>query len=64
MLQAGGAFVGADGLDDERIRAAHADDIFVPVDPDQLPDRLGRIGFTDVVIDRDEYQFRFCARKP
>jgi SAM-dependent methyltransferase len=64
VLQPGAAFVGADGLDDERIRAAHVDDVFVPVDPDQLPERLGRIGFADVVVDRDDYQFRFCARKP
>jgi SAM-dependent methyltransferase len=64
VLQPGGAFVGADGLDDERIRAAHVDDTFVPVDPEKLPDRLGRIGFSDVVVEEDDYQFRFCARKP
>lgn len=64
VLRPGAAFVGADGLDDERIRAAHIDDVFVPVDPDQLPDRLGRIGFADVNVERDDYQFRFCARKP
>jgi SAM-dependent methyltransferase len=64
VLQPGGAFVGADGLDDERIRAAHVDDTFVPVDPEQLPDRLGRIGFTGVIVEKDDYQFRFCARKP
>ena len=64
VLQAGGAFVGADGLDDERIRAAHVDDTFVPVDPDELPARLGQIGFADVIVEKDDYQFRFCARKP
>jgi SAM-dependent methyltransferase len=64
VLQPGAAFVGTDGLDDERIRAAHVDDTFVPVDPDTLPQRLGRIGFADVVVEKDEYQFRFCARKP
>ena len=64
VLRPGAAFVGADGLDDERLRAAHVDDTFVPVDPDELPNRLGRMGYADVVIERTEYQFRFCARKP
>jgi hypothetical protein len=45
-------------------RQAHDGDLFVPMDPDQLPDRLATIGFTDVVIDRGDYDYRFSAKKP
>ena len=64
MLLAGGAFIGTDSIDSEPIRAGHADDIFVPVDPGTLPSRLQGVGFTDVSVDPGEYQFRFHARKP
>jgi SAM-dependent methyltransferase len=64
MLRPGGALVASDGYDNEGTRIHHSDDLFVPLDPVALPARLGAFGFTDVAVDRGEYDFRFIARKP
>lgn len=64
VMRPGALFVGSDGYDDERNREAHADDVFVPVDPEQLPARLESFGFTDVRIEHGDDNFLFCARKP
>lgn len=63
-LAAGGVFVGVDSLDHERLRAAHVDDIFNPVDPDTLPQRLKDAGFDDVTVEQRSTQVRFRAVKP
>jgi len=64
VLRPGGALVASDGYDNEGTRVHHAGDLFVPLDPVALPARLGAFGFTDVAVDRGEYDFRFIARKP
>jgi len=64
VLRPGAALVASDGYDNERTRQAHVGDQFIPLDPERLPQRLMAAGFTDVVISRGEYDFRFCARKP
>jgi hypothetical protein len=64
VLRPGGALVGSDGYDNDGTRQAHAGDQFVPLAPETLPRRLGAIGFSDVIVDRGEYDFRFYARKP
>lgn len=70
VLRPGGVFVGVDSLDTERIRAAHSDDTFVPVDPATLGRRLETAGFTAVtIVAAGEYrvrgdQIRFDAKKP
>ena len=64
VLRLGGALAASDGYDNDGTRQAHVGDLFVPVDPDQLPDRLAGIGFTDVTIDRGDYDYRFSAKKP
>lgn len=70
VLRPGGVFVGVDSIDTERIRAAHIDDTFVPVDPATLSRRLAAAGFTDITIAaagayrvRGD-QIRFDAKKP
>jgi SAM-dependent methyltransferase len=64
VLRPGGILVGSEGYDDKRTRSAHAGDQFVPVDPQELPQRLGVAGFTDVGVEHGEFDFRFQARKP
>jgi SAM-dependent methyltransferase len=64
MLRPGAALVASDGYDNEGTRLHHSDDLFVPIDPEALPARLAALGFTDVAVDRGEYDFRFIARKP
>ena len=63
VLRPSGWLVGSDSLDDERIREAHADDVFVPMDPGSLPVRLGTARFADVHIEVREFDVRFDARK-
>ncbi len=64
VLRPGGVLVGSEGYSNERMRQAHVDDQFVPVDPDELPARLGTIGFGDVRVEHGELEYRFQARKP
>jgi len=63
VMRPGGIYVGADSLDTDGIRNAHLDDIFTPVDPATLAERLEPAGLTVTRMDRGEYQFRFVARK-
>ncbi|MVZ99868.1 methyltransferase domain-containing protein [Actinomadura sp. LD22] len=69
-LRSGGTLIGVDSLDTERIRAAHEDDTFLPIDPETLPARLEAASFTGVVIDYGGTyqsvgdQVRFVARRP
>jgi hypothetical protein len=64
VLRPGGVLVGSEGYDNERARNGHAGDQFVPLDPQMLPGRLAAIGFTGVVVEHGEYDYRFHARKP
>jgi hypothetical protein len=51
-------------VDSEWLREAHADDVFVPVDPETLGARLEAVGFTSVDMDVLDYKVRFSAHKP
>jgi SAM-dependent methyltransferase len=64
VLRPGGIFVGQDSLDIDVIRAGHADDTFVPVDPAALPTRLAAAGFGRTETDVSGVHFRFVSRKP
>ena len=39
VLQPGGVLIGADSLDDAEFKEFHRDDVRVPVDPADLPER-------------------------
>ncbi|MGH2634182.1 MAG: class I SAM-dependent methyltransferase [Tepidiformaceae bacterium] len=64
VLGPGGIFLGSDGTDTPSRRAVHEDDIFVPIDPDTLEQRLSAAGFADVVVETRDDRFRFLATKP
>lgn len=64
VLRPGGVFAGSDGLDSRAFRLIHLGDTCVPVPPEAAPQRLTRVGFTDVDIDTGASSFRFRARKP
>ena len=64
VLRPGGVFAGVDSVDSEFMRLAHADDIFVPVDPSTLASRLRVGGLTAVVSEVVDDRVRFVARKP
>ena len=56
-------FAGSDSIASPGLRGFHGDDIYVPVDPDDLPRRLEAVGFPDVRVDVPEPEwFTFVAR--
>jgi SAM-dependent methyltransferase len=50
VLEVGGTFVAADGIEDEGLREFHVDDVYNPIDPATLDGRLSRNGFTSVDV--------------
>ena len=62
VLQPGGVFVASDSLDSPDIRAFHHDDVFVPVDPADLPGRLTAAGFAEVTVETNEWAWKVAAR--
>jgi len=64
VLRPGGTLLASDAYDNEGTRQHHVGDLFVPLDPDRLPDRLSAAGFTGIGVERGEYDLRFHARKP
>ncbi|MHA6780159.1 hypothetical protein ACVGOW_04040 [Pseudonocardia saturnea] len=63
VLRPGGLLLGTDGEDTPPRRALHVDDVFTPIDPAGLPDRLRTAGFAEVLVDSDGDRFRFRARR-
>jgi len=64
VLRPGGLFLGQDSFDLEPIRLGHDDDIFTPVDPEELRVRLATAVFGETKTDILGYHFRFVSRKP
>lgn len=62
MLRLGGLFVATDSRDLDVIRAFHEQDIFVPLDADELGDRLAAAGFVDIEVTRTAVEVRFSAK--
>ena len=69
LLRRGGKLIGVDSVDDPELRAFHADDVFVPVDPVTLGSRLEAAGFASVTVEawtattRTGPKVRFVATK-
>ena len=63
VLRPGGTFAGSDSANSFIFRALHIGDTCNPVDPAALPDRLQRVGFTDVDVDVTDGQLRWRAVK-
>lgn len=55
VLRPGGVFVATDSLDNPELRSFHHNDTYVPINPDDLPARLGAAGFEDINIEQNEY---------
>jgi SAM-dependent methyltransferase len=60
-LRLSGVFIGTDGQDTPDRRDLHEDDIFIPLDPETLPDRLRAAGFKEIAVESDGDRFRFLA---
>jgi SAM-dependent methyltransferase len=50
VLRPGSQFLASDGVASNELAAFHHDDIYNPIDPDTLADRLAAAGFTDVEV--------------
>jgi SAM-dependent methyltransferase len=64
VLRPGGELAGSDSLPGALMRVLHLGDIFVPVNPATLPDRLAAAGFEAIQVQRASSFFRFHARRP
>jgi SAM-dependent methyltransferase len=62
VLRDGGVFAATDSLPSEGLREFHHDDIYMPIDPAELPDRLGAAGFADLDIQLNDYAWKVRAR--
>ena len=61
VLRTGGVLVGSDGLDTPARRSLHHDDIFVPVEPGSLAERLRWAGFASAYVEVSGDRLRFAA---
>jgi SAM-dependent methyltransferase len=64
VLRPGGLLVGTDGTDTPARRQLHADDVFLPVPPEELPGRLAAAGFATPLVDLRDDRIRFIANAP
>jgi SAM-dependent methyltransferase len=64
VLAPGGVFAGTDSVGTGTVfKLIHIGDTLVPIDPDELPERLRAAGLSEVVVDRADGSFRFRAGK-
>jgi SAM-dependent methyltransferase len=64
VLRPGAGLFATDARDLDPIRQGHDGDTFVPLPVQELPQRLERIGFTDVDLEIGDYEIRFAAYRP
>ena len=65
VLRPGGVFVAADSMASDGLREFHHDDVYQPIDPTALSDRLQAAGFVDVDVSVYLDQgWNVTARKP
>jgi hypothetical protein len=55
--------VGTDGEDTAQRRALHVGDVFTPIDPATLADRLTAAGFAEADVESNGDRFRFRGRR-
>ncbi|MGB0971227.1 MAG: class I SAM-dependent methyltransferase [Mycobacterium sp.] len=64
VLRPGGVFVAADSCASEELAALHVDDIYNPVEPASVADRLAAAGFAEARVQVHEGHWTVLARKP
>ena len=62
VLQPGAALVASDSLGSDELAAHHEDDIYNPVDPQSLPNRLTAAGFERIEVRTNPYGWAVVAR--
>jgi hypothetical protein len=64
VLRSGGLLIGSDSVASDDLREFHAGDVYLPIDPAEIPARLEAAGFDDITVELggDENEtFRFSA---
>jgi SAM-dependent methyltransferase len=64
VLKPGGLLVASDSVASDELAALHVGDIYNPVDPATLADRLTRVGFSDVDVEANGFGWRCHAHRP
>lgn len=67
VLRPGGLLVGSDSIASADLREFHAGDIYMPISPEELPNRLQSAGFVDISVEVGAEMtetFRFSATAP
>jgi SAM-dependent methyltransferase len=64
VLRPGGLLLLNDSMASDDLAAFHVDDVYCPVDPDGLADRLIAVGFVDVEVRTNPFAWACHARRP
>ncbi len=64
VLRPGGLLIANDSVASDELAEFHVDDIYNPIDPATLGDRLSAIGFSDVIVRVNPYGWACHARRP
>jgi SAM-dependent methyltransferase len=74
VLRPGGLLIGTDAVASDTLDEFHEGDVYVPCDPDGMPERLRAAGFVDIRVDQADLadtnlawarsRFRFVATAP
>jgi ubiquinone/menaquinone biosynthesis C-methylase UbiE len=62
VLRPSGFLIGTDSTASDELSDLHEGDIYVPVDPANLPVRLEAAGFSDVVVELADRRVRFVGQ--
>lgn len=63
VLRPGGLFVANDSVASDDLAAFHVDDVYNPIDPSSLEDRLRTAGFGEVAVRTNEFAWAVQARR-
>lgn len=64
VLAPGSLLVASDSVASADLEALHVDDVYNPIDPDGLPERLAAAGFVDVTVRANPFGWAAHARTP
>jgi ubiquinone/menaquinone biosynthesis C-methylase UbiE len=64
VIRPGGLFVASDSVASDELAAFHHDDVYNPVDPATVGDRLAAAGFAEVDVRANEHGWAAHARRP
>ncbi len=64
VLRPGGLLIANDSVASEDLAALHVDDVYCPIDPDGLDERLSAVGFVEVEVRDNDFAWACNVRRP